>query len=106
VDHSSYVLEFTRDGTFHLSQNGIVKRTAHYRFNERGDVVLYDINPPLVIDHREEADAQCRYTILITKDGFSVTDRGWELEEVWRGPDRRPAGLPFLIAGKDFKRVQ
>jgi hypothetical protein len=106
VDHSSYVLEFTRDGAFHLSRDGIVKRTAHYRFNERGDVVLYEIKPPLIIDHHEGADAQCRYRFRFTRDGLSVTDQGWEFEEIWRGPEPRPAGLPFIIVGKDFKREQ
>jgi len=105
ADGSGAVLEFTRDGALRLSREGIVKLTAHYRFNERGDIVFYDINPPLVIDHQEEPGAQCRYTLRFTGDGFSVTDRGWEFDAMWRGSDRITVG-PVLFSSNHFKRVQ
>jgi hypothetical protein len=105
VNDSGYVLEFTRDGGFHRSRSGIVKQTAHYRFNERGDVVIYDRKPPLVIDHREEVDAQCRYTVLFTRGGLSVTDWGWEFDAMWKDPHGR-VGFPLVIVGKDFTRVK
>jgi hypothetical protein len=106
VDDSDYDLEFTGDGAIHQSRDGIVKWTAHYRFNERSDVVIYNITPPLVINHQKEPRAQCRYRLLFTKDGFSVTDFGWEFDALWKDPTPGLAGRPHILVGKDFKRVK
>lgn len=106
VDNSSYVLEFTRDGVVNLTQGGIVKWTAHYRFNNSDAVVLYDINPHLVIDNQKEVHAQCRYRFLFTRDSLSVTDRGWEIDAAWKGPKIGQNLFQFLILPSHFKRVQ
>jgi hypothetical protein len=72
-DVTGYAIEFTRDGEFRLWRGGMVGLTAHYRFDEWGDVVLHDLDPPQFarFDH-EEFFVQYRFTVTFTEEGLSV----------------------------------
>jgi hypothetical protein len=90
-------IEFTSDGEFQLSRGGIVELTAHYRFDQWGDVVLYDLNPPPIFDHKETADAQYRFTISFTGNELTLTAPRQQL-------DFRQLALFGSVA--HFKRAQ
>jgi len=89
-------IEFTRDGKFRLWQGGIVTLTAHYGFDHHGDIVLYNLNPPAVIDHKEAADAQFRFTVTFTGDDTVTITGGWSENKHSR----------LSLPGSHFKRVK
>lgn len=41
---SRSTIEFTHAGVFRLMREGIIKRTAVYRFDERGNIILYALS--------------------------------------------------------------
>ncbi len=91
-------VEFTRDRECRLWQGGIVELTAHYRFDVNSDVVIYDLNPPRVIDHREAADAQFRFTVTFTGDDTVALTGGWSEDGRggWLGLTRALARISHL----------
>ena len=105
----SLALEFTRNGDFRLSRQGIVKLTAHYHFDKRDEVVLYDFNPPriIIIDHAEDTVAQYRFTISFTEAGLTATTAPPEAARSLRELQWNRLGLPPPFGSiAHFKRVQ
>lgn len=75
--HGHDAIEFTRDGEFRLSRDGIVELTTHYSFDEFGYIWLYNWNPPRVNDDKQAADAEYRFRVTFTGDGAVTFTEGF-----------------------------